>query len=63
MQRVSAYQFGATCAALLLVVSACTTPALLSDRAIDFNEAIADAADSQLLLNIVRHSTARKPDD
>lgn len=41
-----------SCAALGL--TACTTPTALSHSAIGYNAAIADAADSQLLLNIMR---------
>jgi hypothetical protein len=36
------------------VVSSCGAPGVLSDRAIDFNNTLAQAADKQLLLNIVR---------
>src|SRR5687767_6463907 len=36
------------------LVAACATPEALSDRAIAYNESIAEAADTQLLLNIVR---------
>lgn len=38
----------------LAAVTGCTSIAALTDRAVDFNEVIAEAADSQLLMNIVR---------
>jgi hypothetical protein len=53
MQGAARLRFSAICPALLLV-GACTSSGMLSNRAIDFNEAIAEAADAQLLLNVVR---------
>ncbi len=41
---------------LLALCSGCVTHGALSNRAIDFNEAAANASDTQLLLNIVRAS-------
>ena len=41
-------------AVVALMLGGCATPTVLSDRAIDYNETIARAADSQLLLNVVR---------
>lgn len=39
---------------IALTVAACTSPGAMSGTALDFNETVARAADSQLLLNIVR---------
>jgi hypothetical protein len=52
--RSVAYVSWALLCSLAGGLAACSTPAELSDRAIDFNKAIAEAGDNQLLLNIVR---------
>ncbi|MBU69450.1 MAG: hypothetical protein CL858_29160 [Cupriavidus sp.] len=48
------------CISIVLATSACASPAVLSDRAVDYNETAARAADTQLLLNIAR-SAFRNP--
>jgi hypothetical protein len=41
-------------AGIALGLASCSTPTALSNRAVDFNKTVAQATDSQLLLNIVR---------
>jgi hypothetical protein len=41
-------------ASFAMALASCTSPGALSDTALDFNETVARAADSQILLNIVR---------
>ena len=47
-------------ALLAMALAGCTTPGAMSHTALDFNETVARASDSQILLNIVR-ATYRNP--